>query len=65
MKSTKKNGGTDTNKIQTEKVRRIMKGFQVMRAEHEVGGWVEEDGIYLLVGSRTVTAPAEGHVSSG
>lgn len=37
------------NKIQMEKVRKIIKKFKSMPEEHEVGGWVEEDHIYLLV----------------
>ncbi len=43
------------NRIQMEKVRKIMRKVKAMPEEHEVGGWVEEDHIYLLVKQPSIT----------
>jgi hypothetical protein len=37
------------NKIQTEKVRRIVRNVEAIAQEHEVGGWIEEDRVFVLV----------------
>jgi hypothetical protein len=40
------------NKVQTEKVRKIVRKMEAMHEKHEVGGWMEKDNIYVLVRPR-------------
>lgn len=42
------------NKVQTEKVRKIVRKIEAMPEKHEVGGWMEKDHIYVLVRPRSV-----------
>ena len=41
------------NKVQTEKVRKIVRKMEAMPEKHEVGGWIEKDNIYVLVRPRS------------
>jgi hypothetical protein len=60
------------NKVQTEKVRKIVRKMEAMHEKHEVGGWIEKDHIYVLVRPRSIGHDArqaclfaidlEGHV---